>query len=144
MRRALVVLVTGLTIAGLTVPASLASADREVTRDYSMSSGMVTDGAEAHWYLGTEYQVFRAQPGEKHVSLTITDSTGQPARGHIHMDMNGDGKLDHVEDFCTTTADPIAIRPGRKIEVGVVMGTCPDGTTPSIATQGTITATFSK
>lgn len=144
MRKALLVVAATVIAAALTAPSVGAAGNRTQTRSYTMSNGAVVfDSTEAHWTIGTAYKVFRAQPGERFVSFSIIDDTGQAVRGHIHMDMDNDGKLDHAKDFCGETPKPLRVREGRRIEVGVLLGQCPDGS-PSIVTEGTITATFSK
>lgn len=144
MRKGLLALAATLVATSLATPSVGAAGNRTETEDYTMSNGMVVfDSTEAHWTIGTAYQVFRARPGERLVSFSIADDTGQAVRGHIHMDMDNDGKLDHAKDFCSETPKPLEVRAGQKIEVGVLLGQCPDGS-PSIVTEGTITATFLK
>ena len=129
-------------------PAAGAAKSRKVTEEYSMASGAFishggSPGGEAHWTLGSEYAQFRAAARERAVSLSVEDASGGAVRAHVHIDQDGDGKLDKQLDFCGSTTDPIAVKPGAVIEVGTIVGTC-DDTTPSIVTEGTITATFSR
>lgn len=124
-------------------PASSASpTGRDVTKEYSMSNGMVASGSQAYWNVGTAYKVFKARRGERHVILNIADQASPSVRGHYHLDVDGDGKLDEGKDFCNES-QPIRIDPGQRIEVAVLMGECPGGD-PSVVTEGTITATFTR
>ena len=141
MKRLIAVSAVALLVAA--APALGAGGAREVTEDYRMSNGAFVDHGEAHWTLGSAYAPFRAERGERWVTLAINDATGQPVRGHVHVDRDRDGKLDHQVDFCGKTAKPIAVQPGALVEVGVIMGLCDESTT-SIVTEGTITATFSR
>jgi hypothetical protein len=59
------------------------------------------------------------------------------------MDSDGDGELDKIEDFCAETPKPIAVGEAKKIELGVIFGSCPDDS-PALVTQGTVTATFTR
>ena len=144
MRKLVTVLIACFLLTALLAPASGAPAGRQVSREYTMSHGVIAfNTAQAHWTLGAAYEVFRPNPGERFVALSITDDSGMPARGHVHMDADGDGKLDKIEDFCAETPQPIAVGEAKKIEVGVIFGSCPDDS-PAIVTQGTVTATFTK
>lgn len=144
MRKLLASVTIALLATSLLAPASGAPSKRKVTREYTLANGMVVfNSAEAHWTVGTAYQVFRPRAGERFVSFSITDDSGLPARGHIHIDANRDGELDPIDDFCDETPEPIKLGKAKKIEVGVIFGTCPDDT-PAVVTQGTVTATFSR
>ena len=142
MKKTMVFLAAGLLAAVLATDAVAARQSREVTESYTMATGAFVGHGEAHWTLGAEYQRFEAKNGERAVSFVIEDSSGAPVRGHVHIDNNGDGELDDQFDFCGSTAKPIAIEPGATVEVGTIMGLC-DDTSPSLVTEGTITATFS-
>lgn len=142
MRKIVAILIGCCLAAACLTPVS-AGGGRQESQEYSLSTGVAGHGTEAHWSMGTKYQVFRPREGERFVSLTIADKTGLPARGHIHMDADGDGKLDHITDFCGGTLDPIPVGRAKKIEVGVIFGTCPDDS-PAVVTQGVVTATFTK
>jgi hypothetical protein len=145
MRKIVVILSVGLiSLSGLASASGAAS--RTVDKPYTMANGFVVYGSiYAGWTLGTPYKVFRPKAGDRFVSFSIVDEAGQASRGHIHMDANGDGKLEHL-DFCTKTPKPLRVGQAQKIEVAVLLGTCADETdpTPSVVTQGTITATFSR
>lgn len=131
----------------LAVPASGAGKGRETTGTYSMASGAVVShgevsDTEVHWTAGSHYLRFRAERGERFVSLAAEDSSGQPVAGHVHVDRDNDGKVDQVFDFCMKTATPIAVTAGSVVEVGAIFGSCDDSW--SVVTEGTITATFTR
>lgn len=128
----------------LGAPASGAPSDRKVTKEYTMANGMVIyESTHATWDIGTAWKTFRPQPGEQFVSFSVSDDTGQPVYGHIHLDDAGGKRIDREIDFCNETQKPIRVDSTRRIEVAVFLGTCPNAT-PSVVTQGTITATFTK
>ena len=143
MKKLIAAIATGLMTMSLVAPAS-AARGRDVTAEYTMSNGAFVGHGEAHWTLGAEYAVFTAEDDERTVSISIEDAFGGNVRGHVHINYNDGGKkLDDQVDFCGATAEPIDVEPGSTIEVGTLMGICDDNT-PSIVTEGTITATFSK
>lgn len=147
MRRIVGLVLAGLLAASLATPAAAGRSGRTVTKDYTMADGAIVShgggGAEAHWYLGANREIFRIRPAERFVSFSISDNAGQPVRGHIHIDTDGDGRLEELDDFCEETPKPIAVGVAREVEVAVIFGPCHGGDL-SIVTQGTITATFSK
>ena len=145
MKRAFVAIPVALL--ALAVPASGAGEGREASGTYSMGSGAVVShgevsDTEVHWTAGSHYVRFRAERGERFVSLAAEDSSGQPVAGHVHIDRDNDGKIDQVFDFCVKTAKPIAVTAGSVVEVGAIFGSCDDSW--SIVTEGTITATFAR
>ena len=145
MKKMAILLAAGLVLNGA---AALASPTRTETSEYTMANGAIVSHGEvspgeAHWTLGSDYARFRAAPGERAVALEIVDSSGYTVRGHVHIDVDGDGEFDRQADFCGSTTKPIAVRTGSVVEVGTVFGTCEDGS-PSIVTEGKITATFTK
>src|SRR5688500_17713994 len=86
-------------------PAAGAGKAREVSEGYSMASGAVVShgevsGGEVHWNAGSHYALFRAERGEKLVTLAVEDQAGGPVMAHVHVDRNGDGELDEQVDFC--------------------------------------------
>jgi hypothetical protein len=146
MKRLMMVATVGLLIAAS--PAAGAGKSREATEAYSMASGAVVShgevsGGEVHWTAGSHYALFRAERGEKLVTLAVEDQAGGPVLAHVHVDRDGDGELDDEVDFCGKTSEPIAVSKATVVEVGALFGMC-DESTPSIVTEGTITATFTK
>ena len=140
--------IAAVALLALVTPASGAHSERQVTEEYSMASGAVVShgevtGGEVHWSAGSQYAVLRAERGEKFVTLTVEDQTGGPVLAHVHVDRNDDGELDEQVDFCGETAEPIAVSKASVVEVGAIFGMC-DDSSPSIVTEGTITATFTR
>ena len=83
---------------------------------------------------------------DKFVEVEVSDASGQNV--FIGMAQNVDGTDNFAEvpvgDVCGSTEEPISIpNPGVQVDIFVYMGTCSDMATPSIATSGTITLTFS-
>lgn len=107
-----------------------------------MAQGMIVASGYAHWELGTEVHLFKSRRGENEVTFSIGDSSGQPVRGHVYMDIDGDDQMDTVK-FCSETEEPIRIRQPQTIQVRVILGLCEDNT-PSVVSTGTITASFSR
>lgn len=143
MRKLFAAVTLALLATSLFAPASSATSKRNVTKEYTMANGMVIyDSTHASWSLGTAWKVFRPKQGERFVSFAISDNSDQPVLGHIHIKPNRGGETKHI-DFCNETPKPIRLGATKKIDVAVFTGTCPDGT-PSVVTQGTITATFSR
>jgi hypothetical protein len=140
--------IAGAALLVLAAPASGAGKTREASEEYSMASGAVVshgevEGGEVHWSAGSHYAKFRAERAEKFVTLAVEDAAGGPVLAHAHIDRNGDGDLDQQVDFCGETSEPIAVTKGSVVEVGAIFGMC-DESTPSIVTEGTITATFTR
>jgi len=144
MRRKLRTVIAGAIgcLLALTATSSAATSNREAERAYSMSNGMVTGNSSAYWTIGSDFKRFKAQRGERSVVFSATDAVGTDVRIHLHTDKDGDGDMEDAGDFCSETK-PIPVRPGQRIEVAVLLGECPGGN-PSVVTEGTITATFSK
>ena len=142
VKKAVAVLAVSLFVAAFATQAGAAQS-RVVTEEYTMANGAFVGHGEAHWTLGAAYTRFVAASGERNVTLEIADASGQPVRGHVHIDLDADGKLDRQVDFCGATSKPISVRSGAVVEVGTLVGLCEDNS-PSIVTEGTITATFSK
>jgi hypothetical protein len=85
-------------------------------------------------------------PGERYVSVTVTDAHGQPVYVSIQADMDGNAQDDTVYgSFCGETTEPILVDESTELHFWV--GATPDpgiaGCAPAAATTGTLTATFS-
>ncbi|MDQ3913843.1 MAG: hypothetical protein M3323_00715 [Actinomycetota bacterium] len=80
---------------------------------------------------------------ETFVTIDIEDDAGMDVSAGVGQDPEGDGTVS-TTSFCTSTEEPVAIRPGLDVTVFVYAGPCTDpAPAPAFATQGTITATFS-
>lgn len=119
---------------------------RSVEEAYDSFSGVVLPNAEAHQSLVMDGVVFfKPLPGERHVSLAITDAAGGEIFAGVFLDRNGDGyyRGNRVE-FCGSTTAPLLLpRKTAQIAVELYQGTCPAGT-PSVVTNGTVTARFTR
>jgi hypothetical protein len=146
MKKVSIVLAAGLLSAALIAPGHAGPSSRTVTRNYSMANGMFVSqlgNAEVHWSLGTQWKVFRTKAGEHLLSLSVKDDTGRPVLVNLSIDADSDGKEEDEFNVCSDRLQNIKVRPGAEVWVGVLFGTCEDGS-PSIVTNGTITATFSR
>lgn len=86
---------------------------------------------------------FTPRPGERFIRIVLEDRSGQPARGTVGQDLDGDGVQDVTHDFCGQTTAPVRFRAGTDLTVLAQDGPCEDGT-PAVTTFGTITATFTR
>lgn len=80
--------------------------------------------------------VFRGGP-ERFVSIEIDDAHGLPVAGIVTQ---ADAPDTHI---CGGTDKPLKVRPYEKVTVFLMNGVC-GGTGASVATAGTVTATFSR
>lgn len=134
MRRVLTLLVTAVLIASA-APSLADEQERTVTRPYTITRGHIQFSSHGVAWMGTQAEFFRARPGEQSVTISLTDNTGTPVRGRV--DLGAD-----VVEFCSETPEPIAVAPRQKFGVHAIFGLCDAGV--SIATEGTITVTFSR
>ena len=74
---------------------------------------------------------------ERKVSVALADDSGQPVRGRVRQDDS-----DISGYFCGKTSAPVRIAAGAEILVELFSGTCGSGA--GVATEGTITATFTR
>jgi len=92
--------------------------------------------------------VFFVRRTEHHVSLSIRDQSGRPVYATYGQDRQpaggyGPSNVSVEGDFCGKTKRPVAIKPGRRLYVFVYEGPGPNGC-PGVATQGKVTATFTR
>lgn len=136
----------GLTTFVVLAAGSSASAKRTLVeeKEYSGAQGFsVQDQVNVFWTnLVAEVPRSTAPAGAKTVSVQITDQTGQPVAGHVHVDGHGDGKKVKAYDICAETPAPLALEPHSVVEVLVVSGSCAGGF--GLATSGTITFTYDR
>lgn len=135
MRRVAVPLIVILVAGSMVSPSMGATEDRTVTKPYTILRGQVQFNSQEVAWVGTQPETFTARRGERWVTLALEDQTGNPVRGRVQI--NGD-----AVQFCSETDEAIRVRRGQKIRVSALLGSCDDGF--SIATEGTITATFSR
>jgi hypothetical protein len=86
---------------------------------------------------------FPSGSGERFVSIEIADNAGMDVSAAVGQDPEGDGTVT-ATSFCTSTPEPVPIEPGLEVTVFVFVGPCTAPLAPAFATQGTVTATFSK
>lgn len=79
--------------------------------------------------------VFRGGP-ERFVSIEIDDAHGLPVTGIVEQE-------DDATHVCGATDKPLRIRPYENVTVFLMNGVC-SGTRASVATTGTVTATFTR
>ncbi len=84
------------------------------------------------------------QLGEAYIKVEIDDAAGQTVAGYISQgDTDGDGISDLYGDFCGAHPEPIELlSTSAPVRVSFYNGAKTD-CAPSLATTGTITATFS-
>lgn len=136
-----------LTAAILTVVAVIlgssagAAPARTINTDYEGTNGFVF---ENNLMLSTniayEPPTAIVPAGARTMTLNIVDDSGLPVAGHLHVDLDGDGKEERSLDFCNEMTTPVKVRPRAVVEVLVFSGTCNAG--PAMATAGTIEMTF--
>ena len=142
MRKRLpVVLAAGALAVGLlagTAPASSVEA-RIHTLEYV--GGGVTAGPVRSVVLragdGIGAVVFRGGP-ERFVSVEIDDAHGLPVTGIVSQPGDDDGR-----PICGSSEKPLKVRPYENVTVFLMNGTCGDAGA-SVATTGTVTATFTR
>lgn len=136
----------GLTILALLAMTGPAGAGRTFVeeKEYSSSQGVSFDNqVNFYWTnLLAEVPMSVAPRWAKTVSLEITDQTGQPIAGHIHIDEDGDGKRVKSHDICAKTDAPLELPPNSTVEVMIISGTC--GTAFSLPTSGTVSFTYGR
>ncbi len=141
MRRALFPVLTICLVAG---PAAAGSSGRTVQRTYQPA--YVDPGFPEGGISHSNGVTFRTRANERFVSIQIEDQAGLPTPARVTQGENEhpDHEYDVDEEFCGSTTEPIAIRPGTPITVWMSHGTCDGGTTAGGWTTGTVTATFSR
>ncbi len=135
MRRITVLLAAALLATALPAPSVAADGTRTVTKAYTISRGQLQVNPQEVAWMGTQPESFLVRAGERAVTLSLNDDTGNPVLGRVEID--GD-----VIRFCSETEEPIRVRRGQIVRVNVIVGPCNGGF--SVATEGTIEATFSR
>ncbi|MEA2453090.1 MAG: hypothetical protein QOG04_1800 [Actinomycetota bacterium] len=86
---------------------------------------------------------FPLKPGERFVSVVVTDEHADKVLAVVGQDLDGDGVDDSEVEICGSSMSPIKVKPGFDVTVWVQEGTCEDGA-PSTPTFGTVEATFTR
>jgi hypothetical protein len=112
---------------------------------YSCPCGVQVNGIGPAFRLGSGEGGFEvgALPGEKFMSLELTDDSGTPVYFEIAQDVDGDGTLyEHATGAaCGKTEEPVPLAPNAPIIVFVQSGQCDTGA--GLATGGTFKAILS-
>lgn len=147
-RRLTPVVLATLLLAGAVQPSVAAEGrarPRTVTEEYASPAAGYFGGP-----LGFTYVVhcpsrvgcvpFRKEPGERFVKISVADATGRPIYFNVLLWDRGE-----TREYCATATDVIDVSDiVNDFWVTIPNGTCADGTTPSVATRGTLTAVFAK
>ena len=84
-------------------------------------------------------------PGERYVTVTVTDATGTPVPVSIQADLDGNAQSDTTYGaFCGETSEPVLVDEGVTLQfwVGLTPGSVALAC-PGVATQGTVDVVFS-
>lgn len=92
---------------------------------------------------GAGCTIMPVEPGEKFVSIEVTDTAGQPVWASVYIYGYSQGAAH--EHVCGASEQPFALTPGLEELVVVVTQTTGGATSPCVgpATVGTVIATFS-
>lgn len=145
----LVALVIGLIAGAMVAPDAMAAKKKAKPRvlegTYTCPCGFQVKGVGPAWRLGTGEGGFDVGvlPGEKFMSLELTDDSGLPVFFEIAQDVDGDGTIfEHANgSACGKTTEPVPLEEGAPITVFVQSGECSGG--PGVATGGTFKAILS-
>jgi hypothetical protein len=153
LRIPVVVAVAGVLVAGIvwSQAAEARSASRTAVASYSSPAiGLLGQGGfgQCDGEDGVGCVLFFTRPAESHVTVKITDMSGQPVYGTVVQSTTNPGGYGLVQGtqrgaFCGKTKKPIAIKGGQRVAVYLYEGPGPDGC-PGLATQGTVKATFTR
>lgn len=139
MKRLLsVIALAALAAAALAGPGAAGTVEARVqTLEYV--GGGLTIGPERSVKVGASDKIgavaFRGGP-ERFVSIEIEDAHGLPVTGIVGQ---ADDPGTHI---CGATDKPLRVRPYEKVTVFLLNGVCGGGV--SVATAGTVTATFTR
>lgn len=102
------------------------------------ASACTPGGAQDPWEASCLQ--FELKPKDRYILLKIQDASGQPIYGIVWGDDTGSS----LGSFCGETTRPIPNPGGDFILVEVVAANTAEGCYPSVATEGTVTATFTQ
>lgn len=140
-RKAIVMLLVSLSLAAIAASAQAEGSRRSEVKPYDFGAGIHHDQTSTTWTLAVPtWATFETQPGDRMVRIVLEDLTGATSLVHVHVDRDNDGKLEVERNFCSSEVE-LKVTGDTTIEVFPLTGTCEDGT-PSLVTQGKITATF--
>lgn len=142
-RKTFVALLASLALVGVGASAQAEGAGRTDVARYEFGAGIHHEQSSAIWTLAVPtWATFETQPGERRVRIVVDDVIGTASLIHVHVDRDNDHELDVDRTFCSSKVN-LKVNGDTTITVFPMTGTCDDGTM-SVATQGEITATFSR
>lgn len=142
MTRTAAVLLSISLFAAVTATAHGSTGGREEVETYSAPHGWAAGPTYGAWSIGIRYLGFTPRAGERSVQFKVEDALDGAVGARAYVDLDGDGSTDATHYFCGASRK-VRVRPGTEVHVGLVAGQCPDGSTATVPTQGTVTATFS-
>jgi len=87
---------------------------------------------------------FPLSEGETFVTIEATDQSGQKVGGAISQgDLDGDGIGDLYGEWCGAHSEAVPLANTAPVQISMYVGTCYNGTDPSVITTGTLKITFS-
>lgn len=145
MLRKSVVLAVSLLVLAVPVTGAVAGSprtERVETGEYLAGglNGALGIGAQGQVNIGA---VYFPSGNERFLSVAIEDVSGGSIWGRVTQDFNGDDLPDLTHELCGSTDAPVKIHPGVEVIVVIYNGVCPLDNSPSFATSGTVTGTFS-
>jgi hypothetical protein len=149
----IVAVVVGVLVAGVawSQAAEARAKGRRATATYtSPAVGLLGQGGfgQCDGEDGVGCVLFFTRPNEHHVTVKVTDQSGQPVYATVVQSKTNPGGYGLVQGtqrgaFCGKTKKPISITGGQRVAVYLYEGPGPDGC-PGVATQGTVKATFTR
>lgn len=130
----------------LTAPATTAAPRQHVVeRPYKtpVPGATLGPGNKAYYYdcqMGIGCAIIPLEKRDLYAQIDINDAAGQDVFFTVYTKPGGM----HLGDFCGSTGDAIWTFEQVELLVHIVSGVCADGSTPSVATTGTVVTTLSK
>lgn len=131
-----VTILAAATVAAMSIPstAGARATARTELRPYSITRAAVVSADDTAW-AGTQPETFLAGPGDRRVTISLEDQSGQPVAGRVEVGAT-------TVEFCSQTDKPLRVHRGDQILVSAVFGPCGGGV--SAVTEGTIAASFTR
>ena len=143
-RKLAVLAVSLLVLAGSIAGTAVGATRRPRTETAEYTAGGINGLLGVGWEGMNVGSVWFPPGSERYVSVEIVDDNGLAIWGRVAQDLDGDDYPDITHDFCGGTDGPVRIEPQVQVAIVLYNGVCPGGNSPSIATSGTVTGTFSK
>jgi len=139
MKRFIYLVAAAALVAALPINAHAGRSRTEVGRYHELEVTPSEHGVSGRFSNGV---TFMPQPGERRVSIVITDDHTDHVAATLGQDLDGDGIDDREVRVCGATTKPIRIDPTVEVTVAVQEGTCNGEST--FATTGEVKATFTR